>query len=198
MRFQHFLAGSCAGFALMLAACGPSATSTPTTEAQAPAPVTPSAPAIIPVSTPDFVTKAAMTDMFEIQAGQLASTRAQNADIKAFARTMVHDHRATTAQLTTIVHGVDGVTLPTALDDEHTSLLNDLRNASAADFDQKYVDQQTHAHANALDLMQNYSQHGDNSALQAFATETAPKVQHHLDMVRGLDRSGADEPPPHT
>jgi hypothetical protein len=24
--------------------------------------------------------------------------------------------------------------------------------------------------------------------------ETAPKVQHHLDMVRALDHSGADEP----
>ena len=74
-------------------------------------------------------------------------------------------------------------------------MLQSLREAQPSDLDVRYVDQQTEAHENALSLLQRYAQGGDNVALKAFAGELAPKVQHHLDMVRGLDQSGADRPP---
>src|SRR5262249_8281674 len=110
------------------------------------------------------------------------------------ARQMVHDHAASSAALRMAIRGQTGLTLPTALDSDHQNLLADLTHASAADFDQKYVDQQTHAHQEALDLLHNYAEHGDNDGLKTFAGDTYPIVQHHLDMVKTLDHSGADEP----
>src|SRR6185312_12963568 len=106
--------------------------------------------------------------MFEIQASQLAARRGGNAEIKAFARQMVYDHTASSAALRTAIHGQSGLTLPTALDSDHQHMLDDLTNASFADFDQKYIDQQTHAHQAALDLLHNYAEHGDNDALKTF------------------------------
>ncbi len=181
-----------AGLAFVLAACGQTAT-TDTAVTDTPQTTNP-APLAIPVATPDFVQQAAISDMYEIQASRLANRRAQNREIKTFAQQMITDHTATTTQLTGLVRGLSGVNLPTALDQKHQDLIAALTNASAADFDQVYVDQQTEAHENALDLLQRYGQTGDNDALRGFATETAPKVQHHLDMVRALDHSGADEP----
>ena len=46
-----------------------------------------------------FVSNASQSDMYEIQAGQLAETRSKNKDIKAFAKMMVADHTATSKAL---------------------------------------------------------------------------------------------------
>ncbi len=179
-----------------LAACGQSATPTnDNATAGASAPAAPQMPGVTRVSTQDFINKAAISDMFEVQAGQLAQTRGGNDAIKNFARQMVTDHRATASAMQAALHGQDGLPPPpTALDQDHQNMLNELRNAGAAEFDQKYVDNQTHAHQDALNLMQDYAQNGDNATLRQFASETAPKVQHHLDMIRQIDQSGADEP----
>lgn len=188
------LRGTLAALLLSAAACGQTATTPTETATEAPAPA-PQTPVINQVSTQDFIQKAAMSDMFEVQAGQLAQTRGGNAAIRAFARQMVQAHTATTAAMKAALQGQSGLPAPpTALDQDHQNMLNDLRNASAAEFDQKYIDNQTHAHEDALNLMNGYAQTGDNAALKAFATDTAPKVQQHLDMVRQLDHSGADEP----
>ena len=195
MKRVHLAQAAAAALLLAVAACGQSATTTSTTEASTTQTSAPPAPPVLPPVTPaDFVQKVAISDMFEIQASQLAVRRAQNASIRAFATQMVHDHTATTAQLRTIVHGHADLPLPTALDQAHTDMLTELRNANAAEFDQKYVDQQTHAHEDAEHLLSDYSHNGENDALKGFAAETEPKVQHHLDMVRALDHSGADEP----
>jgi putative membrane protein len=185
---------------LALAACGQNTSTTDAANTSALDTTTsvsnanPVSQVLPPPAAPDFVTKVAMSDMFEIQASRLAARRGGNAQIKAFANQMIHDHTASSAALRTAIHGDANLPLPTALDDAHKHMLDDLTNASAADFDQKYIDQQTHAHQDALDLLTNYGQHGDNDALKTFASTVQPTVQHHLDMVKDLDHSGADEP----
>lgn len=193
MKTKILTAASAAVLVLALAACGQTAT-TQATDTSMATDTMPAAPAPASVTAADFVTKVAMSDMYEIQASQLAARRGGNAGIRTFAQTMIHDHTATTNQLKGIVNGHADLPLPTALDADHQDMLTQLTNASAADFDQKYVDQQTHAHEDAESLLTGYAQNGDNPDLRAFAGETAPKVQHHLDMVRALDHSGADEP----
>ena len=46
-------------------------------------------------TTEDFVKTVAISDMFEIQAGQLATEKAQNGDVKSFGQEMVDDHSKT-------------------------------------------------------------------------------------------------------
>ena len=67
-------------------------------------------------STPDFVNAAASTDMFEIQAAKLAEKRSKNADVKAFAAMMIHDHTQSTAALkAAIAASGQPLSLPTDL-----------------------------------------------------------------------------------
>src|SRR5580704_10685392 len=50
-------------------------------------------------STKGFIDDAALTDMYEVQAGQLATMRAKSADVKDFGQKMVDDHTKTTNEL---------------------------------------------------------------------------------------------------
>lgn len=136
---------------------------------------------------PDFVEKAALGDMFEVQSSQIALKRTKNAEIKAFAKMMVAAHTKTTADLKkAITESGQAITAPADLNDNLKGKLDDLNKADAKDFDSKYLAAQVDGHQKALDLMQRYANDGDVAQIKAFATATAPAVQMHLDKVKGL------------
>ncbi len=180
--------------ALALAACGnnnnqPQGAAAPAEQAATPdANTAATAPtAANEAGTPDFVMKAAAGDMFEIQSSQLAVERTQNADVRAFAQMMITAHQGTTRALqAAIASSGQTLTPPTALPSDLQGKLDSLRAATPADFDRAYLDAQVEAHQNALNVMQRYAQDGDVAAIKAFAAETAPAVQQHLERVRAL------------
>jgi putative membrane protein len=140
-------------------------------------------------STKGFVNGAADGDMYEVQAGQLGSMRAQMPELKKFAKEMVDAHTQTTSELKSVLaKAAPGVMPPTELDSRHQEMLNDLKGAKDEDFDGRYIAQQIDAHNEALILMRGYSNRGDNADLKSFALETMPKVQMHLDMINDIDR----------
>lgn len=132
-----------------------------------------------------FVDNAARGDMYEIQAGQLAEQKAKSAEVKAFGKMMVTDHTALQNEMKPLVTKA-GLTPPAELDERRKGFLDNLKAASAADFDKTYIDQQVAAHDEALTLMKGYAENGDNADLKAAAAKTAPKVQAHLDKARAL------------
>lgn len=141
-----------------------------------------------------FVTNATISDMYEIEAGRIASEKAKSPQVKAFAQMMVKDHTATSTKLKTTLAGAEiRATPPTALDARRQGMIDNLKSASSENFDKVYLDQQTAAHQEALTLMQSYADDGDNQQLKTFAAQTAPKIQQHYDHVRQLDSAGADD-----
>jgi putative membrane protein len=140
-------------------------------------------------STKGFVEAAAQSDMYEVQAGQLASMRAQMPELKKFAKDMMDAHTMTSNQLKGILaKSAPDVTPPTQLDSRHEGLLNDLKGAKDEDFDGRYIAQQINAHNEANILMRGYAKDGDNAEIKTFAAQTQPKVQMHLDMINDIDR----------
>ncbi|WP_309643984.1 DUF4142 domain-containing protein [Phenylobacterium sp.] len=137
------------------------------------------------VSTEAFVTNAAISDLYEIQAGQIAQAKGQAAGVKAFGKMMVADHTALAAAMNPLV-ATAGVTPPTGLDERRKGLIDNLNAAAPADFDKVYLAQQTAAHDEALALMRGYSENGDNAALKDAAAKAAPKIQAHLTHVSEL------------
>jgi putative membrane protein len=137
------------------------------------------------MTTDSFVSAAAISDMYEIEAGKVASTKAKSADVKAFGKMMVDQHTKSSAELKGMVGGA-GVTLPTEMDERRKGFLDNLKAAGAGDFDRVYMDQQVAAHEEALALMRGYADGGDNAAIKAFAAKTAPVVDQHLTQARSL------------
>ena len=157
----------------------------PTTIGQGPAAGTVgAAPA---ASTQDFVKTVAISDMFEIQASQLALNKDPDADTKPFAQKMVQDHQTTSQELKALVDSSKvQATLPTALDDKHQKMLDDLRAKNGKDFDQAYDRAQQQTHQEAVDLFQKYAEGGDNADLKEWAAKTLPHLKEHLAMAEKL------------
>ena len=145
------------------------------------------ASAAMPTDATSFANAVAASDMFEIESGKLAASRAASADVKSFAQTLQSDHSKSTADLKTAAQQA-GITVGPALDAEKQGMLDQLKAAKGEDFDRLFIDQQTTAHQKALQLLQNYSTAGDNEALKAFATKATAVVQGHLDHVNGMKK----------
>ncbi len=142
----------------------------------------------LPASTPRFVRSAAMSDMYEIASAKIALQRSQSGDVRNFAREMIHDHATSTEKLKeTLARANMGIALPRNFDDRHQSLIDDLRAARDADFDRRYIDQQTAAHREARTLLSGYAHKGDNPPLRHFAHGVLPVVQMHLAMARRIE-----------
>jgi putative membrane protein len=145
-------------------------------------------------STPDFVGKAAHSDMLEIQSSQFVAPNA-DADTKPFAERMIRDHTATTNELKELVQsGKVRAELPSMLDAEHQKKLDDLKKLAGRELDREYDQMQLQAHQDAVDLFDRYAQTGDNNDLKAWAAKTLPHLREHLALAQKLDQGGAAAP----
>jgi putative membrane protein len=137
--------------------------------------------------TADFVTQAAVSDMFEIESSKLAVERSDG-PTKAFAEQMIKDHEKTSVELKGLISsGKVKESAPTTLDSAHQAKLDKLKGLKGTDFTKQYHDDQVDAHQDAVSLFQRYGKEGDNPALKEWAAKTAPALEHHLDMAKKLD-----------
>src|SRR5689334_5697723 len=60
-----------------------------------------------------FATEAAISDMYEVEAGKIAAQRSQDAEVKSFADQMVRAHTQTTKQLKALLVSHKDVVPPT-------------------------------------------------------------------------------------
>jgi putative membrane protein len=126
--------------------------------------------------------------MYEVTAGKIALQRSQSPDVKAFAQHMVDAHTKTTDTLKGIIASNSiMVTPPAHVDDRRQGMLDNLRGASSADFDRRYIAQQVAAHKEADILMRGYAKSGDSAPIKAFAADTDKAVKMHLAMAEKLD-----------
>ena len=75
---------------------------------------------------------------------------------------------------------------PEKLDAKHQAILDKLKAVSGAAFDAAYIEAQTSAYIEAVDLFQTYAKDGDIPRLKAFAADLLPTLQGHLEHVKKL------------
>lgn len=137
-----------------------------------------------------YVPNAAMGDMYEIQAADIALERSQTPAVRELATMIKTDHAAAAAEFKAAAPtAAPDVTLPTALDQRRQGLIDNLRSAGASDFDRVYVDQQIAAHQEAITLHRGFSDNTDAPALAAHARKVLPKIEAHLQHAESLKAS---------
>jgi putative membrane protein len=136
-------------------------------------------------SARDFASHAAMSDMFEIQTGQMAQDQGGSDQARQLGQMLVQDHSASSKELMDLAKaaGVDTAP-PAALDQRHQVIVDSLKDAKGSGFDKAFGQAQVQAHQEAIALFEAYSQNGDNKDLQAFAKKGLPKLQQHLEMAQ--------------
>jgi putative membrane protein len=137
-----------------------------------------------------FVQQAAMSDLFEIEAGKLALTRAREAPIKQLAESITADHTQAATQLKDTA-AVVNVAVPTTLDAAHARMLSQLRAASDQRFDAVFLIVQAETQKRALKLHEDYQQQGDSPTLKALAQSGAESAKAHLSKIREIATANA-------
>jgi len=133
----------------------------------------------------DFVTQTATGGIAEVELGRLAQNKAQNAEVKNFARKMVQDHSNANTELKALA-GKKNVTLPIEMDAEHKALRDKLAKLSGAEFDREYMKGQVVSHERTVGLFQRQADKGSDPDVKSWATKTLPNLRMHLEMAREI------------
>ena len=137
-----------------------------------------------------FMTKAAMMDMAEIQTGRLAVSQGASESVRQFGQRMIDDHTRTSQQLMQMASAA-GFTPPQTLDAKHQAAAAKLGRLTGAEFDRAYMKQMVKDHQEAVSLYQRQSARGSMADLRAFASATLPALQEHLSMARSMAGGGS-------
>jgi putative membrane protein len=140
----------------------------------------------VPATGQAFANTVAASDAFEIASSKLATTDAQSAPIKSFAKQMITAHTESTAKLKKLASGKPGITPDPTLNGEQQQKLDALRILKGTEFDHAYVADQIAAHQQALDALNGYASSGDDPDFKAFGVALVPTVTAHLNMAKGL------------
>jgi putative membrane protein len=138
-------------------------------------------PALAVDKAQDFVDKAAVGGMFEVDSSTIAEGKVHDQRVKDFAQKMIEDHGAANAKLESIA-GEQKLKVPAELDAKHKSDLKALQNAKDQ-LDRSYVQMQRDAHTDAVEIFESYDKDGDNAQLKTFAQETVPTLKMHQEMI---------------
>lgn len=135
--------------------------------------------------SPDtFMEDAAQGGMAEVELGKLASSKAQDPEVKKFGQMMVTDHTKANAELKALA-AKKNFQLPTDLG-SHKSDLDSMSKLSGAEFDQEYVDNMVDDHEDDVAAFQKMADSGTDPELKAFAAKTLPVLKKHLDAIKAI------------
>lgn len=160
----------------------------PTTDidetAQSPSPVQPGQ-TTLSASDQQFMTEAARGGLAEVQLGQLASQQGASDAVKQFGQRMVQDHTQANTQLQQLATQ-KGVALPTDMGNENQQIMQQLSQLSGADFDRAYMNHMVEDHVKDVSSFQQEAQQGQDPDVKAFAAQTVPILQEHLQLARSI------------
>lgn len=132
-----------------------------------------------------FMKTLAQGGVAEVEAGKMATKKANDPAVKQFAQQMVEDHTKNNEELKALARK-SGVTLPTTPGRQLQSQQSKLEDNNGVTFDSAYIKDQVQDHQKTVQLLEQEIQSGHDPAVRQFAQETLPVVQHHLDMAKQL------------
>jgi putative membrane protein len=134
-----------------------------------------------------FAEEAAKSGLLEVQLGELATKQADSSDVQDFGRRMVEDHGKLNEQLKSIAEE-KGITLPDNLDQDQQHTIDELSQLSGEEFDSTYMDQMVKDHENDVVAFREQVESGKDPGLRAFAEETLPTLEEHLNLAQQIDQ----------
>ena len=131
----------------------------------------------------EYLVDAAAVDMKEIELGNLAQQKSQNADVKALGKMMVDEHTKSSAE-TKALAAKKNIALPTALPENGQEAHQDLNDKTGADFDKAYADMMVDSHEKTIDKMEKASENAKDEEIRMWAANMLPVLRKHLDHAK--------------
>lgn len=142
------------------------------------------------IEAEDFFEEASALGVAEITTSQKALQHSQNDAVKAFAERMVKEHAAANEKMADMAAGKNlEISDEAGLMDRARAWILEARDGE--DFDAAYANNQVAAHERSIELFERASR-SDDAEVAAFARETLPRLQKHLEEARQLAQSTPD------
>lgn len=139
-------------------------------------------------SPADFINDASAKGMADIEASRLAHQKSESKEVKDYTIVVINDRTTANQHLAKIAKKLD---LPVApreeIADKAKTMIPQVKDGET--FDQAYAASQVKATEEAIQQIQQEAQTTDVPEIKAFADETLPKLQNHLEMARALQAS---------
>ena len=134
-----------------------------------------------------FVAEANLGAPFQVDSGRLGEKRAENPAVRDYAQLMVVSHIPVVDALNTILKRKRIMPPPdTLLHGAYDTIITMLKAEHGVVFDRDYVISQVDYQKGNTALFQNEIQNGTDPDLKAFARQTLPKIENHLQRALKL------------
>lgn len=142
------------------------------------------------LSTQDktFMAAAKEANLAEIDAGQMASTKGNNASVISFGQYMVSEHNTALTSLDSLLNVV-GYSVGDTLSAMHQQLKQTLAGLSGHAFDTTYIGAQVKDHQTVIQLFQTEIQNGQYDAVKGYANRFLPHIQMHYNLADSIRRT---------
>jgi len=132
-----------------------------------------------------FLQDAASGGLLEVKLGQLATERAQDAEVRQFGARMVTDHNKANLELMAVALK-NGIKISEVLNKKHQEVFDKFKNMRGPEFDRAYMKHMVKDHEEDVAEFTKESQAADNAQVRALATSTLATIREHLRMARAI------------
>ena len=139
-------------------------------------------------SPAEFINDASAKGMADIEASRLAHQKSESQQVKDYTIVVINDRTTANQHLAKIAKQLE---LPVAprevVVDKAKALMPEVKDGTT--YDQAYAASQVKTTQEAIEQIEQVAQTTDVPEIKAFAEETLPKLQNHLQMARALQAS---------
>ena len=134
-----------------------------------------------------FALKAAAGGMMEVELGNMAQQKAQNARVKSFGAMMVKDHTKSNKELLALA-SAKNIVIPSKMPAEIQQHIDEMKKLSGAEFDKHYISMMTDDHKDDIDQFEMAAKGLNDGTIRAFAAKTLPVLKMHLDSATAIKK----------
>jgi putative membrane protein len=135
-----------------------------------------------------FVRKASEDGAKEVAMGKIAVDNGQSRAVKQFGHQLVEDHSTANQKLSALASRKGLTPSPPKPDQGRTA--QRFRAMHGANFDTAFASQMVADHEKAIHLFRDEAQNGRDPDLRAFARDTLPTLEDHLQRAKALAKPG--------
>lgn len=140
--------------------------------------------------TRDFVSGAAIGNLYELRVASLALDLSSCGELKSLAQRLLTDHRQSSQRLQSTLKMAEcpdtEIAVPYQMDVRHQGMVDHLMLLDDREFRPIFLRQQKVAYEEAVDLFREYDDIGENEALRGFARITLKFLERRLEQVLKL------------
>ncbi|MEP7164333.1 MAG: DUF4142 domain-containing protein [Ferruginibacter sp.] len=133
----------------------------------------------------DFVNKAAMGGMMEVELGRYAQANAGSQGVKDYGKMLETDHSEANQQLKSIAASKN-ISVPTDMGEEHNMHVKQMESMKGADFDKAYITMMVEDHVKDIEEFKKAAAENSDPDVRKFAADKLPTLQGHLAKAKLL------------